>query len=131
MSHAGPPTARAIYRFYRDCGEAAWAILLLALADHLATVGPALSPQGWLVHVGLVHYVLMEPARREAVVAPPRLVTGDDLMEHLGLGPGPTIGRLLERVREAQAEGKVSTREEALALARRALKRETRGEEAD
>jgi hypothetical protein len=73
----------------------------------------------------------MEPARREAVVAPPRLVTGDDLMEHLGLGPGPTIGRLLERVREAQAEGKVSTREEALALARRALKRETRGEEAD
>ncbi|GBD13520.1 Multifunctional CCA protein [bacterium HR24] len=131
MSHAGPPTARAIYRFYRDCGEAAWAILLLALADHLATVGPALSPQGWLVHVGLVHYVLMEPARREAVVAPPRLVTGDDLMEHLGLGPGPIIGRLLERVREAQAEGKVSTREEALALARRALKRETRGEEAD
>lgn len=125
MSHQGRPTARAIYRFYRDCGEAARGVLLLALADHLATVGPALSWQGWLAHVGLIHYVLMEPVRREALVSPPKLVSGHDLMAALGLSPGPLVGRLLERVREAQAEGRVATREEALALARRALREET------
>ncbi len=129
MSHRGAPTARAIYRFYRDCGEAARGILLLALADHLATVGPTLSWRGWLAHVGLIHYVLTEPARREALVSPPKLVSGHDLMAALGLLPGPLVGRLLERVREAQAEGRVASKEEALALARRALREET--EEAD
>jgi poly(A) polymerase len=71
----------------------------------------------------------MEPVRREALVSPPKLVSGHDLMAALGLLPGPLVGRLLERVREAQAEGRVASKEEALALARRALREET--EEAD
>jgi len=57
--------------------------------------------------------------RHEQTVAPPALVTGDDLMAELGLDPGPQIGRLLEAVRETQAAGEVTTREQALALARR------------
>jgi hypothetical protein len=36
-------------------------------------------------------------------------------MERFGLQPGPAVGRLLERAREAQALGLVSTRDEALA----------------
>lgn len=123
MAQQGPPTPRAIYRFYRDCGEAAWGVLLLSLADHLATVGPRLDWQGWRWHVGLVLHVLQEPERRRELRQPPRLVTGHDLMEALGLRPGPTVGALLEALREAQATGKVKTREEALALARRLLER--------
>jgi hypothetical protein len=38
------------------------------------------------------------------------------VMKHLRRPPGPRIGELLERVREAQAEGRVRTREDALAL---------------
>jgi hypothetical protein len=52
-------------------------------------------------------------AAREAG-APP-LVRGGDVMAALGIGPGPEVGRLLGRVREAQALGWVRTREEALA----------------
>jgi hypothetical protein len=40
-------------------------------------------------------------------------------MTELGLPEGPEVGRLLEAIREAQAAGEVTTREEALALARR------------
>jgi hypothetical protein len=36
----------------------------------------------------------------------------------MGVPEGPQIGRLLEAIREAQAAGEVTTREEALALAR-------------
>jgi hypothetical protein len=36
-------------------------------------------------------------------------------MARFGLAPGPAVGRLLERAREAQALGLVRTREEALA----------------
>jgi hypothetical protein len=42
-------------------------------------------------------------------------------MAELNLSPGPLVGRLLETVREAQAAGEISTREEALALARAEL----------
>jgi hypothetical protein len=40
------------------------------------------------------------------------------LMKELNLEPGRIIGQLLEAIREGQATGKVSTREEAVAYAR-------------
>ncbi|MFO7955960.1 MAG: CCA tRNA nucleotidyltransferase [Candidatus Brocadiia bacterium] len=48
---------------------------------------------------------------------PPRLVTGDDLIE-MGYEPGPLFGDVLEQVRDAQLEGEVSTPEKARELAR-------------
>lgn len=53
-----------------------------------------------------------------AAVAPP-LLRGEDVMEAFGLPPGPEIGRLLARAREAQALGLVATREEAIEHLRR------------
>lgn len=51
-------------------------------------------------------------------LAPQRLVTGDDLVSE-GFRPGPGFGVVLEAVYDAQLAGAISTREEALALARR------------
>jgi hypothetical protein len=59
-------------------------------------------------------------------IAPPSLVDGNILMKELSLRPGKQIGMLLEAIREAQAVGELSTREEALALAKRRM-----GEEAE
>ena len=57
-----------------------------------------------------------EPVRRARASEPPEpLVRGDEL----GLPPGPEVGRLLERIAEERAAGTISTREEALELARR------------
>lgn len=49
------------------------------------------------------------------ILDPPRLVTGDDVRDLLGLPPGPELGEALDRVREAQVDGRVRTREEAVA----------------
>lgn len=49
-------------------------------------------------------------------IRPPRLLTGHDLIG-LGLKPGPLFGRILKAVEEAQLEGRVRTRGEALRLA--------------
>ncbi len=118
----GGPLRRAVYRFYRDAGETASGILLLALAEGLAEAGPGLDPQAWAGQVARAGQVLALRYERPAeVISPPRLLHGGDLMRLLGLGPGPLIGQLLEDVREAQAGGDVRTREEALAWARRAL----------
>lgn len=123
IAQDGPPTRRALYRYFRDTGEAAVDVLFLSLADHLATVGSRLDWGDWQAHLGLVGYILAQQFAEESPKAPPRLVTGHDLVTDLGLEPGPVVGRLLEAIREAQAAGEVASREEALELARRELGR--------
>jgi poly(A) polymerase len=49
---------------------------------------------------------------------PEPLIKGGDLLNH-GVKPGRQLGILLEKIRDAQLNGQVSTREEALALADR------------
>ena len=49
---------------------------------------------------------------------PPRLVTGDDLLE-LGLEPGPQFGRILGQVEEEQLDGRLSSRQTALEWVKR------------
>jgi putative nucleotidyltransferase with HDIG domain len=102
-----PLTRRAIYRFFRDTQDYGVDILLLSMADHLATHGPDTE----------LH------RQHEEVVAPPPLVNGNDIMRELGLPPGKQIGVILEAIREAQASGEVMTREEALALAKQVIDR--------
>ncbi len=57
-------------------------------------------------------------------MAPPRLLDGNDLIQELSLQSGPTIGLLLEGIREAQAAGAVKNREDALAFARNWITRD-------
>ncbi len=62
---------------------------------------------------------LVELARREgaAILDPPRLLTGEEVQELLRIPPGPEIGKVLAAVRQAQVDGTVRTREEAVELA--------------
>ena len=126
MSNDGFPTRRAIYRYFRDTGETGIDILFLSLADHLATRGPSLDLAEWRKHAQLVEYVLSQRFQGEGEVAPPKLVNGHALINVFGLNPGPKIGELLELVREAQASGELTTREEALAFVRKQLLTEAR-----
>lgn len=119
LGNQGPPTRRALYRFFRDTGEAAVSVLLLTLADHAAARGPRLRSDGWRNHVAYVGYLLARRYAEQEAVAPRRLLSGHDIMAALGIGPGPEVGRLLSALEEAQAAGEVADRESALALARR------------
>jgi poly(A) polymerase len=59
---------------------------------------------------------LLELVRNDGpwILDPPRLLTGDEVRELLGLPPGPELGSVLEGVRQAQVDGRLRTREEAL-----------------
>ena len=61
---------------------------------------------------------LVDLARREGALLfdPPRLLTGGEVQELLGIPAGPKVGEALAAVRQAQVDGTVRTREEALAL---------------
>jgi poly(A) polymerase len=121
MSHEQLPTHRAIYRYFRDTADAGVDTLFLSLADHLAARGPSLNLNDWQEHAQMVNYVLAQRLQQESLVAPPKLIDGHDLVNIFGLSPGPKIGELLESMREAQAAGEVTTRQQALTYIRQRL----------
>lgn len=85
---------------------------LVALEEAIARAGSLdLGPTAWC------RAKLQQPPE---VLNPPPLVTGDDLIAH-GIAAGPRFQVLLERVRNAQLDGEVRTREEALELVDRVL----------
>ena len=117
------PTQRAIHRYYRDLGEAALDTLYLNMADFLAARGPLLTVEEMAVQVRVIGHILEIGPQKPKSALPDRrgLLTGHDIMNELKLGPGPQVGRLLGAVARAEAEGSVSTRSEALSLARKHL----------
>ncbi len=125
MANKEMPTQRAIYRYFKDTGDASIDILILALADYLASRGPLVEMTEWEKHCKLVNYILTEYDKQQAKVLPPKLVDGYDLINTFGLTPGPLIGELLDLVQEAQASGELTSKEEALALARAELDKRT------
>ncbi len=123
LARAERVTRRAIYRYFRATSCGGVDVVLLSLADHLATYGPNLRADRWGRRLEVAETLLTHCFERyEETVDPPPLLTGDDLLAELGMVPGPRVGRLLEKLREAQAAGEVRTREEALAFAVRILK---------
>lgn len=117
------PSRRTIYRFFRDTGEAGVDLLLLGLADLRGVRGHTLTQESWSDALDVARVFLENYWEKpEEAVAPPRLVSGDDLMAELGLLPGPIVGELLREVREAQAIGEVKNRAEALEFARQRKK---------
>lgn len=116
------PSKRAVYRYFRDTGEAGIDICLISLADVWATYGSTLTQEIWIRHLDVVRSLFdawWELTNER--VSPPVLLTGNDLIDELHLSPGPEIGLLLEKIREAQIEGNISNRIEALEFARNSL----------
>jgi poly(A) polymerase len=71
-------------------------------------------------HRNLEAYEFVERFLRETppeLVRPPRLISGDDLIG-LGMAPGPKFKNILDSVEEAQLNGKITTREEAIRFVR-------------
>jgi len=83
---------------------------LLGYAAAVATV-----LDGTTASVDHCRQMLLLPADQ---LDPPPLISGDDLLA-AGIPQGPRYRLILEAVRDAQLEGKVSTKEAALALARK------------
>jgi putative nucleotidyltransferase with HDIG domain len=117
-----PPTDTALRRLLRDEDEAIPGIFLVCIADLLASRGPATEQNPRLGMIASLDEMASRSLRlREEEKFRPRILTGEDLMTAFGLLPGPQIGDLLAAVETAHEDGQVTTRDEALTLARRRL----------
>lgn len=115
---------RAIYRYFKDLGDVGVDVALLSLADTLATWEESLPESQWQREVGIAIEMLAAWfQQRQSIVAPTKLLDGDDLMHMLGLKGSPLLGELLEMLREAQAAGEIDSREAALDFLRAELQK--------
>lgn len=118
-----PPTDRAVRRFVNDLDGHILPLMLVNLADGMATRGPGYTRENFRRHCGFVNYVVARSwAAFEAEdAAVPPLITGEDLLTELDLESGRLLGAVLTSVRRAQEAGAVTTRDAALTLAHETL----------
>lgn len=92
--------------------------LLVSVSDRLAVRGPGSSEAAIERHLEFAREMMDRYFSAAAAAPLPALVDGADLIAELGLAPGPLVGKLLEAIGEEQQLGQLSSRDEALALAR-------------
>lgn len=110
---------RNFYRSLSKLDHALPGIILIFLAELLAENDPPLDQDEWGKRIGIAH-AFFDGYWHAAIddMTSPALVRGDELMRFLGILPGPELGALLEKLREAQYAGEIKSKQEALALAR-------------
>jgi poly(A) polymerase len=109
----------------RRAPQARWSavqkMLVAAGAEDLLKLNEAAASAGCAVmSTAEIAWCRAKLAEPREVLDPPPLLTGDDLVGR-GLPPGPVYGVLLQRVREAQLDGEIRTKAEAIELVERLL----------
>lgn len=117
LVHERPLSRTHVYRYMKHCSPVELEVTVHSCADRMATRGDR-SEEAIALHLELARELAAEAiAWREQ---PPRVpVRGDDLARELGIPSGPEIGALLARLEEAAFTAEATTRDDALALARR------------
>lgn len=116
MVHEVPLERRSIYRYLSACEPVQVDVTLLSVADRLATRGRG-SEEAIRRHLELARVLLGEAlAWRDERPRPP--LRGDELARAVGLRPGRELGRILAELEEASFAGEISSRDQAIALAR-------------
>ncbi|HOW35571.1 MAG TPA: HD domain-containing protein [Candidatus Omnitrophota bacterium] len=118
LSNFENPTPRAVFRYFRDTKEEGISILLLSLADQRATRGPMTTKKDQAHHERIIRNLLRHCLEKKKEKPLVRLINGNDLIRKLKLTPSPIFAKILNEVEEKQAMGKVTTKDEALKLAR-------------
>lgn len=94
-------------------------LVQLMMADCQAS---GMKSHGWLPVLVKTARLLVHLQTLDQLESTRHLIDGADLLK-LGVAEGPELGKLLAELREAILAGRVKSREEALAMARRLVKR--------
>jgi poly(A) polymerase len=117
LVHERPLDRRQIYRYLARTSPVEVEVTLLSCADRLATQGRR-AEEATEAHLELARELMRAALDWREHGPPPVPIRGDELARELGIQPGPELGRLLAELAEATYAGEVTTRDEAVAVAR-------------
>ncbi|HZE05378.1 MAG TPA: HD domain-containing protein [Solirubrobacteraceae bacterium] len=116
LVHEMPLRRRAVYDYLHATTPVAVDVIVLSVADRLATRGDN-AERAIALHLELARQMVAEALAWLA--DPPRPpVRGDDLARALGIRPGPVVGGLLAELQAESFSGEVAGREQAIERAR-------------
>ncbi len=115
----GTLTSRGMARFWKDCGDIAYHLFALSVADALAS-GDKKEEIDKLIDTidKLESFKLTDIAR----TCKKALLNGREIMEICRLEEGPLVGKIKRMLEEAQMEGIVKTKEEAIEFVKKKIK---------
>ncbi|HWH94358.1 MAG TPA: HDIG domain-containing protein [Baekduia sp.] len=117
LVHRAPLDLRTIHQYLVRTAPVEVDVSLLSVADRRATRGRK-AQEAIAKHLDVARTVLPAALAYESWAAQPPLVRGDELARELGIRPGPALGTLLAQLAEARYAGEITTRDEAVVLAR-------------
>jgi len=120
LSLAPNASARAKVRLFIRLADTWQAVLLLSLADVFAAVRDTRERNAFAGFVCSLLLFKKGIAQREKKSP---LITGDDLRKEILFPPGPLMGKALAAINQSYLCGAITTRKEALAMARTFLPR--------
>lgn len=109
------PTTRM--RWFRKLKHDCIPIIIMGIGDIRSTLGPASTEERRENHLRWSQNTVKEYYRKiKKQLERHNFITGKDLMD-IGMSPGPELGDVLRKIREAQDAGLIRNREAALAMA--------------
>jgi len=106
-------------RWFKKVKEDLIPLVILAMADAMSKQGPlsveSEKTKRLKMLTGLVYQYYEKGKSR---IEQKNLISGKDIIP-IGISPGPAMGVILEKIREAQELGLIKTKDEALAMAKK------------
>lgn len=104
---------RAVYRFFRDLDNLAIPSLLIGIADAYAT---EMLPFGGLENYHEFVRAMIDQSIK--IGKPKPMITGEEVMSILKIGPGPLVGQIIDAMLDGQATGEIKDKDQAKAFAK-------------
>jgi poly(A) polymerase len=119
LVHERPLSRRQVYEYLVATAPDTVDVTLLTVADRLATQGPRTRSEAIDAHLELAREMIAEGLEWRRTGPPHAPIRGDELAAELGIERGPELGRVLAEIEAAVFAGDVTTRDDAVELARR------------
>ena len=113
---------KAYMRFYRKMEEETIDLIAIAYADRMSALGPEVTEETVKQNIEGLNFLLQNYLKEKNKMSPlPKLLDGKEIMSLLNIPASPKLGKIIEQLKEAQLNGDVNTKEEAVVFIKKLI----------
>ena len=106
---------KAYLRFYRKMGDETIDLIAIAYADRMSALGPEITQEMINKNINGLDKLLNGYLKQKTELKPlPKLLDGKEIMQILNIPQSKELGKIIEKLKEAQISSDVITKEDAI-----------------
>lgn len=106
---------KVMMRYVRKSADNAIDTIIIAKADRVSAQGPEITKELVVENITLLDKLLQFYLNTKETLAPlPKLLDGREVMSILNINPSPVLGKILNKLHEAQISGDILTKDDAV-----------------